>query len=257
MNPDLRVTDEPAPITEHLAELRRRIFWILLTLFVFAIAAFAWAEQIFLFLMEPAVEALAERGSRLQAIAPTETFFTYLKCALLAGFVGALPVIFWQIWAFVSPGLYESERKAVIPFVVISTGLFIGGAVFGYTQVFPLVFEFLSGFSSDIVEQAWTMREAFSVTTRLFLAFGIAFELPVFVFFLALTGIVSARQLWRGTPYAVLGIFVAAAVLTPPDVVSQVLLAMPMMLLYLVGVGVAFIFDPSRKETQSESDQDE
>ena len=257
MNPDLRVTDEPAPITEHLAELRRRIFWILLTLFVFAIAAFAWAEQIFLFLMEPAVEALAERGSRLQAIAPTETFFTYLKCALLAGFVGALPVIFWQIWAFVSPGLYESERRAVIPFVFISTGLFIGGAAFGYTQVFPLVFDFLSGFSSDIVAQAWTMREAFSVTTRLFLAFGIAFELPVFVFFLALTGIVSARQLWRGTPYAVLGIFVAAAVLTPPDVVSQVLLALPMLILYLIGVGVAFIFDPSRKDSKSDSDQAE
>ena len=249
------MTDEPAPITDHLAELRRRIFWVLITLLAFAVAAFAWAEQIFLFVMEPAVQALAERGSRLQAIAPTETFFTYLKCALLAGLVGALPVIFWQIWAFVAPGLYESERRAVIPFVVISTALFVGGAVFGYTQVFPLVFQFLSGFSSDVVEQAWTMREAFSVTTRLFLAFGIAFELPVFVFFLSLTGIVSARQLWRGTPYAVLGIFVTAAVLTPPDVVSQVLLALPMLILYLLGVGVAFAFDPARKESPPDSDQ--
>lgn len=247
--------DEPAPITEHLAELRRRLFWIIATMVVFAVAAFSYAEQIFLFLMDPAVQALGERGARLQAIAPTETFFTYLKCALLAGFVCALPVTFWQLWAFVAPGLYENERRAILPFVVISTGLFVGGAVFGYTQVFPLVFEFLSGFSSELVEQAWTMREAFSVTTRLFLAFGIAFEMPVFVFFLSLTGVVTAAQLWRGTPYAVLAIFITAAVLTPPDFVSQILLAVPMLALYVLGVGVAFIFDPARRERRVQSSQ--
>lgn len=247
--------DEPAPITEHLGELRKRIFWILITMVVFAAAAFSFAEEIFLFLMDPAVKALGEKGARLQAIAPTETFFTYIKCALLAGFVCALPVTFWQIWAFIAPGLYDNERRAILPFVIVSTFLFVGGAVFGYTQVFPLVFEFLSGFSSDLVEQAWTMREAFSVTTRLFLAFGVAFEMPVFVFFLSLTGIVSAAQLWRGTPYAVLGIFVAAAVLTPPDFVSQVLLALPMLALYLLGVGVAYMFEPGRKETDLQSSQ--
>ena len=247
--------DEPAPITDHLAELRRRLFWINATMVVFAVAAFSYAELIFLFLMDPAVQALGERGARLQAIAPTETFFTYLKCALLAGFVCALPVTFWQLWAFVAPGLYENERRAILPFVVISTGLFVGGAVFGYTQVFPLVFEFLSGFSSELVEQAWTMREAFSVTTRLFLAFGIAFEMPVFVFFLSLTGVVTAAQLWRGTPYAVLGIFITAAVLTPPDFVSQILLAVPMLALYVLGVGVAFIFDPARRERRVQSSQ--
>ena len=249
------MTDEPAPITEHLAELRRRLFWILLTMLLFAVAAFSYAEPIFLFLMDPAVKALGEQGARLQAIAPTETFFTYLKCALLAGFVCSLPVTFWQLWAFIAPGLYENERRAILPFVIVSTGLFVGGAVFGYTQVFPLVFEFLSGFSSELVEQAWTMREAFSVTTRLFLAFGVAFELPVLVFFLALTGIVTAAQLWRGTPYAVLGIFITAAVLTPPDFVSQILLAMPMLALYLLGVGVAFIFEPGRKERRVQSSQ--
>jgi len=249
------VIDEPAPITDHLAELRRRLFWIIATMVVFAVAAFSYAELIFLFLMDPAVQALGERGARLQAIAPTETFFTYLKCALLAGFVCALPVTFWQLWAFVAPGLYENERRAILPFVVISTGLFVGGAVFGYTQVFPLVFEFLSGFSSELVEQAWTMREAFSVTTRLFLAFGIAFEMPVFVFFLSLTGVVTAAQLWRGTPYAVLGIFITAAVLTPPDFVSQILLAVPMLALYVLGVGVAFIFDPARRERRVQSSQ--
>jgi sec-independent protein translocase protein TatC len=155
----------------------------------------------------------------------------------------------------VAPGLYDNERRAILPFVVISTALFVGGAVFGYTQVFPLVFEFLSGWSNDLVEQAWTMREAFSVTTRLFLAFGIAFEMPVFVFFLSLTGIVSAAQLWRGTPYAVLGIFIAAAILTPPDFVSQVLLALPMLGLYLLGVGVAWLFEPGRRDRRLQSSQ--
>lgn len=249
--------DEPAPITEHLGELRRRIFWILITMVVFSGAAWAYTEEIFLFLMDPAVQALGERGARLQAISPTETFFTYLKCALLAGFVCSLPVIFWQIWAFVAPGLYDSERRAVIPFVLVSTILFVGGAMFGYTRVFPIVFSFLSGFSSDLVEQAWTMREAFSVTTRLFLAFGIAFELPVVVFFLAITGILTPRQLFRATPYAVLVIFVVAAILTPPDAVSQVMLAAPMLVLYLAGVGVAFLVAPGRKPADDQSTQDE
>jgi len=249
------VIDEPAPITEHLAELRKRLFWIIATTLVFSIVAWNFAEEIFLFLMAPAVQALGEKGARLQAIAPTETFFTYLKCAVLAGFVCSLPVTFWQIWAFVAPGLYDNERRAVLPFVFVSTLLFVGGAIFGYTQVFPYVFGFLSGFSSELVEQAWTMREAFSVTTRLFLAFGIAFELPVFIFFLSLTGIVTAGQLWRGTPYAVLAIFVAAAILTPPDVVSQVLLAVPMLGLYLIGVAVAYVFEPGRRERRVQSSQ--
>jgi sec-independent protein translocase protein TatC len=248
------VTDEPAPITEHLAELRKRIFWILATMLVFTVVAFNYAEQIFLFLMDPAVQALGDKGSKLQAIAPTETFFTFLKCALLAGFVLSLPVTFWQIWAFVAPGLYANERRAIVPFVLVSSLLFAGGAIFGYTQVFPLVFDFLSGFSSELVEQNWTMREAFSVTTRLFLAFGVAFEMPVFVFFLAISGIVTSRQLFSSTPYAVLGIFILAAILTPPDFVSQVLLAIPMLVLYLVGVGVAWVFEPGRRREEVEAE---
>lgn len=240
--------DEPAPITEHLRELRKRIFWILATMLIFTAIAFNFAEQIFLFLLDPVVAVMEARGSKLQAISPTETFFTYLKAALLAGFMVSLPVTFWQLWAFISPGLYAQERRAVIPFVLASSLLFAGGAIFGYTQVFPLVFTFLSGFdTSGLIEQSWTMSLAFSTTARLFLAFGVAFELPVLIFFLAATGIVSARKLWTGTPYAVLGIFVTAAVLTPPDFVSQVLLALPMLALYFIGVGIAFIFDPERR----------
>ena len=234
--------DTALPITDHLAELRNRIFKILVAWVVGAGLAWSFSEQIFGYLLAPAVAALGPEGGQLQAIAPTEIFFTYLKSALLAGFVLALPVVFWQIWAFIAPGLYQNERKFVVPFVVISTLLFVGGAFFGYSVVFPIMFSFFTGFDSDFVRSAWTMREVFALTTRLFLAFGIAFELPVVVFFLSLSGIVTAKQLFKGTPYAVLAVFVAAAVLTPPDWVSQVFLALPMIGLYLLGVLVAWFF---------------
>jgi sec-independent protein translocase protein TatC len=241
------VDDQALPITEHLSELRKRLGWILGSIAIASILSFHFAEEIFGFLLAPATEALTEQDSKLQAIAPTEIFFTYIKCALLAGFVMTLPITFWQIWAFVAPGLYDQERKAIVPFVLCSSGLFAGGAIFGYSMVFPIVFQFFSGWSNDWVISAWTMREVFSLTTRLFLAFGIAFELPLFVFFLSITGIVSARQLFAGTPYAVLAVFIVGAILTPPDVVSQIMLAIPMIFLYLLGVLVAWVFDPQRR----------
>ena len=250
--------DEKLPLTEHLAELRTRIFRTLVTWVIGALLAWSFSEQIFGLLLAPAVDALGDDrlgggGRPLQAIAPTEVFFTYLKCAALAGFVFALPVIFWQIWRFVAPGLYPSERSAIVPFVLVSTLLFIGGAVFGYVMVFPLMFDFFSQFDSEFVQSAWTMREVFALTTRLFLAFGIAFELPVLVFFLSVAGIVDAPTLFRGTPYAVLAVFVTAAVLTPPDWVSQIFLAIPMVGLYLLGVGVAWVFGGSRKSSSEKA----
>ncbi|MDH3518833.1 MAG: twin-arginine translocase subunit TatC [Myxococcales bacterium] len=244
--------DARLPIAEHLAELRSRIFRILIAWALGCALAWNFSEQVFGLLIAPAVDALGA-GHTLQAIAPTEVFFTYLKCAVLAGFVIALPVVFWQIWAFVAPGLYPNERSAILPFVLVSTLLFAGGAIFGYTQVFPLMFSFFSSFDSAFVESAWTMREVFGLTTRLFLAFGVAFELPVFVFFLSVAGIVDAPTLLRSTPYAVLGVFVAAALLTPPDWVSQVFLAVPMVALYLVGVGVAYLFGGSRARAKTRS----
>lgn len=239
------------PLTEHLAELRSRLFRVVIAWLVGTAAAWSFSEEIFGLLMQPAVAALG--GDRpLQSIAPTEIFFTYLKCALLAGFIFALPVVFWQLWAFVSPGLYAREKSAILPFVGVSTLLFAGGATFGYLVVFPVMFGFFTSFDSELVESAWTMREVFALTTRMFLAFGAAFELPVLVFFLSITGIVDVKTLWRGTPYAVLGVFIAAAILTPtPDWVTQILLAVPMVGLYLLGVGVAYLFGGARKPSES------
>ena len=244
--------DTRLPLTDHLAELRTRIVRILLAWLVGSAAAWSFSDEIFRLLLAPAVDALGE-GQTLQAIAPAEIFFSYVKCALLAGFVFALPVIFWQVWAFIAPGLYANEKNTIVPFVIISTGLFVGGAVFGYTQIFPLMFAFFTSYDTDWVKSAWTMHEVFKLTTSMFLAFGIAFELPVLVFFLAVAGIVDAPTLFRGTPYAILLIFIGAAMITPsPDWVSQMLLGIPMVILYLVGVGVAYLFGSRRPSAASQ-----
>jgi len=243
--------DEAAPLTEHLAELRRRLVRALLAWAVGVAIAWNAKEAIFGFILQPAVSALG--SGQLQAIAPTEIFFTYLKSAMLAGFVLVLPVIFWQLWAFIAPGLYDREKRVALPFVLVSTLLFLVGCAFGHQIVFPLMFQFFQSYESEFVVAAWTMREVFGLTTRLFLAFGFAFELPVLVVFLAMAGIVQARQLLAWSPYALLFSFVAAAILTPADVVSQVLLAIPLIGLYFLGVGAAFMFAPRKRSEDATS----
>ncbi|HVP28893.1 MAG TPA: twin-arginine translocase subunit TatC [Myxococcota bacterium] len=248
--------DARLPLTDHLAELRNRIFKMLIALLVGTIAAWNWREEIFEVLLWPALTSLGPDGGHLQALAPAEIFFTYMKCALLAGFVVSLPVVFWQLWAFIAPGLYASEKRVALPFVLTSTLLFLGGALFGYFVVFPIMFSFFASFQNRYVEAAWTMHEVFSFTVQMFLAFGVSFELPVVVFFLAVAGIVDARGLMRGFKYAVLAAFIVAAVLTPtPDVVTQSLLAGPLILLYLLGVGAAWLFAPRRREAEATSDE--
>jgi sec-independent protein translocase protein TatC len=243
--------DQKLPLTAHLAELRTRLFWILGAWLAATIAAWGFRDAIFGYLLRPATQALQTLGADagpLQAIAPTEILFTHIKCALLAGFFLSLPLTFWHAWAFVAPGLYPREKRAALPFVAISTLLFVGGAAFGHIFVFPVIYRFFAGFSSDYVQAAWTMQEVFSMNVQLLLAFGLGFELPVVIYFLALTGIVAPRALLRGTKYGVLTSFVVAAVVTPtPDIVTQLLLAGPLCLLYLVGVGAAYLLVPRRK----------
>lgn len=235
--------DKALPLTDHLSELRSRVGKILLAWAVATGLAWTFSEELFRELLAPAIAALGPSGGKLQAISPAEIFFTYLKVSLLAGFVLTVPVFFWQIWAFVAPGLYPSEKKVALPFVLIASGLFVAGALFAHQLVFPAVFQFFAGFRNDFVDPAWTMKEVFSMTTQLILAFGVCFEMPVLVFFLAMSGVMTPRQLLGWTKYAVLVSFVVAAVLTPtPDAVTQTLLAGPLVALYLLGVGVAWLF---------------
>jgi len=245
------------PLTEHLAELRSRIVRSLLFWAVGTGLAWWFREDIFRELLRPAVEALDKEGGYLQAIAPGEIFFTYLKGAALAGFVLALPAILWQAWSFIAPGLYPGEKKMALPFVLVSTLLFVTGALFGHQFVFPAMFTFLGEFESEFVKAAWSMREVWSMTTSMFLAFGVAFQLPVVVFFLAVAGILNVKQLLRYFPYAILVNFIVGAVLTPsPDWVSQSMLAVPMCVLYLLGVGVAWVFGGKRARGTAENDSD-
>lgn len=246
--------DEAAlPLTEHLAELRSRLIKAVVAWIAASILAWNFKEEIFRALLAPAVAALGGGKGHLQAIAPGEIFITYLKGALLGGFVISLPVVLWQAWSFVAPGLYPSEKKFAVPFVVISTLLFVTGALFGHQLVFPIMFAFLSEFENEFVQAAWSMREVFSMTTTMFLAFGAAFEMPVVVFFLATAGIFTVPQLLKKFPYAVLVCFVLGAVLTPStDWISQTLLAVPMSVLYLLGVLAAWLFGGRRARESDE-----
>ncbi len=228
------------PILDWLSDLRGRLFRIILLGLVATVVAWGFREEIFRLLLRPATRALGSEGA-LQAIAPTEIFFTYLKASLLAGFIAIIPVFFWELWQFVRKATGGGRSWTTLAFALASTILFASGVAFGHFLVFPLVFDFFASFSSSYVEAAWTMREVFNLSIRLILAFGIGFELPLLTFFLAATGIVSPERLLRFTPYGILVAFVLAAILTPPDVISQLLLAAPLSVLYLIGVGAGML----------------
>lgn len=238
--------DERIPLVEHLAELRRRLFWVIITWIVLSCVSWGLREEIFGFLAQPAIDALAQGHSQLQAITPGEIFFTYFKCSLLAGFIFATPMVFWHLWCFVAPGLYSSEKKVIVSFVLASTVLFVGGGVFAYYFVFPEVFKFFVSFDSEFVKSVWTMAQIFGFTSQMFLAFGAAFELPVIVIALSMAGVVSPQQLWKGTPYAAVIAFIIGAVLTPNDGITQFLLAVPLLVLYLAAVGLSFLMRRGR-----------
>ncbi len=244
--------DTPRPLTEHLDELRRRVFWVLGAWGVCAAVAGYYAKDVFELLTAPAVDAVRAEGHTLIAIAPPELFFTYVKSAILAGFVVSLPMTLYESWSFVAPGLYANERRLALPFVLATTLLFFAGCAFGHFIAFPFVFEYFLSLEADYVVTSWTMQNVFGFVSRLYMAFGIAFELPIAILFLSLAGIVTPRGLARGRPYAVVVMFVVAAVLTPPDVVSQILLAFPLLLLYESGIWISRVVarrEPRRVES--------
>ena len=233
------MVDEPRPLLEHLDELRRRLFWLLGAWGGFSLIAGYWHKDVFELLMGPGVQALRARDYTLIVISPPELFFSYVKGAILAGFIASLPVTLYQIWSFVAPGLYQNEKRFALPFVVASTLLFFLGCAFGYTVAFPFVFEYFLSLEADYVTTSWTTKEIFGFTSRLYLVFGLAFQLPVAIFFFSLAGLVTPAGLAAGRKYAIVIIFVASAILTPPDVVSQIVLALPMIVLYESGIWLA------------------
>ncbi|MDI6796867.1 MAG: twin-arginine translocase subunit TatC [Desulfatibacillaceae bacterium] len=238
------------PFTEHLEELRKRLIYCLIAIGIGFVACYTVKERIFTWLTQPLLDALPE-GQGLIFTGLTEPFFAYLKVALLGGVVLAIPVISYQVWRFVGPGLYDTEKKMVLPLVVCSCFFFLLGASFGYFLVFPLGFTVLLAFASDSMQALPSVKEYLSLATKLLLAFGLVFELPLFVSVFARFGLVSVESLKKNRKYALVAFLIFGAMLTPPDVITQLLMAMPMMVLWEVGILGAMIFG---KKKQKEPD---
>jgi sec-independent protein translocase protein TatC len=243
---------EKIPFTAHLEELRKRLIACFIAAGIGFVISYGFKEKLFQILTKPLI-AVMKTGDNIIFTNLPEAFFTYLKVAFLAGIMLAAPVIFYQFWMFVAPGLYSKERRLFIPIVVLSSFFFIGGALFGYFIVFPWGFKFFLGFSTETIKALPSMREYLSFSAKMLLAFGLVFELPLVITFLAKLGIVSVEFLKKNRKYALLLFFVGAAILTPPDVVTQIMMALPLMVLYEVSIVGARIFG---KKKQDEVDGD-
>ncbi len=228
----------PMSLMEHLNELRGRIIRIFIVVFLGFFACFSFAQDIFDALVKPLV-AVMPKGSKLIYTALPEAFFVQMKIGFLASIFLTSPYIFYQIWAFIAPGLYEEERRNIVPLAGFSAFFFLGGAAFCYFAVFPVAFDFFMGFATDSITPMPSLDSYLSFALKLILAFGLIFEMPLFAFFLARMGVLTAERLRGWRRYAVVTIFIVAAILTPPDVVSQLLMALPMLLLYEISIWVA------------------
>ena len=249
-------SEEKQPFLGHLEELRKRLVISAIAVGVGFAASYPFAERLFGLLVAPLQAVMPEGGHLIFTNLP-EMFFTYLKVSFLAGILLVAPFIFYQIWMFIAPGLYKKEKKYVIPFVVASTILFVGGSLFGYFIVFPFGFKFFVGFSNEYVKALPSVKQYFSFAIKLLFAFGVVFELPVVIFFLAKMGVVTPKMLRKNRKYAILMTFVVAAILTPPDVITQCMMAGPLIILYEIGILVAQIAWKKKEEKKKEAEDDD
>jgi sec-independent protein translocase protein TatC len=226
---------------DHLEEFRRRLIVCLVAVFVLFFVAWAWAPELFEILAAP-IRRVLPKGQNLSYTTLTEPFLMYFRVSMLAAVIGAEPVILWQVWLFISPALYRREKKYVLPFVGVGFLFFIAGCCFGYFEAFPVVVTFLIGVGKPF-NAVITINEYLSTASKVILGLGLVFETPILIFFLARIGIVSERWLLAKFKYAVLVIFIIAAIITPtPDVATQLVFALPMIALYLLGIGIAWMF---------------
>jgi sec-independent protein translocase protein TatC len=252
----------------HLVELRKRLGLSVLSVFIAFIIAFVFHEAILEWITAPLNEALAEVAhlSKKAADGMVTThqvggaFFVAIKVSFFAGLLGALPFILYQLWLFIAPGLYNNEKKMVLPFVIGGSTMFFVGVMFAYYIVTPFGFQFLITFGSFLYTPLINIEDYVGFFTKIMMGFGIAFELPVFAYFLALLGLVTDKTLKDFFKYAVLIIFVAAALLTPPDVLTQLLMAAPLIILYGVSILIVRAVNPhieDEDEETEEADEDE
>ncbi|GLT20865.1 Sec-independent protein translocase protein TatC [Zoogloea oryzae] len=235
----------------HLVELRDRLLRAVVAVVVVFVCLMPWAGDIYDILAQPMMQALPE-GTRMIATGVVTPFFVPMKVTLLVAFVIALPFVLYQAWCFIAPGLYAHEKRLGLPLVVGSTILFLAGMAFCYFFVFGTVFKFIAQFAPKSITPAPDIEQYLAFVMSMFLAFGITFEVPVFVIVLTKMGIVDVAKLKEARPYVIVGAFVIAAVVTPPDVVSQLMLAIPMCLLYELGIFLARFVTKRQPEAVAE-----
>ncbi len=255
--PEDTIDDKPMPLLEHLVELRRRLMWSMGAFLIAFLFSYYFARDIYGFLARPLVDILQQEGGANRGLiytALTEAFFTYLKVAMFGGAFLAFPIIASQIWLFVAPGLYRSEKRALMPFLIATPVLFFAGAALAYYFVFPAAWRFFLSFQTPPgsggipIQLEAKVSEYLDLVMKLIFAFGIAFQLPVLLTLLAKVGIISSKGLKRYRRYAYVGMFVIAAVLAPPDVITQCGLALPLIALYEISIISARMVEPKPVE---------
>ena len=234
----------------HLVELRQRLVRALVAVLLVLFAILPWAPELYDFMAHPLMRALPE-GTKMIATGVIAPFLVPLKVAGVVAFVVALPYVLYQAWAFVAPGLYAHEKKLVLPLVIASTVLFLMGIAFCYFFVFGVVFEFVYTIAPKSISVAPDIENYMSFALSMFIAFGVTFEVPVVVIVLVRSGVVTVEKLKEIRPYVIVGAFVVGAIFTPPDVVSQFMLAIPLWVLYEIGVVIAG-FQPARPKIDSD-----
>jgi len=237
---------------EHLEELRRRIIYSLIAVAVGFFACWAYAEKIYGVMQKPIITALRANGlsERLVYLNPTEPFNLYLKVAFLAGLFATSPFVLYQVWLFISPGLYRHERRYVTPFMFSTVGLFLAGGVFGYRIVYPQALNFLISYGKQF-QPMITIGEYTDLFLTIIIGMGVIFELPILVFFLSLMGIVTAGWMWRNFRYSILVIFIIAAIVTPTtDILNMCVFAAPMIALYALSIAIAYLVHPKQRRAR-------
>jgi sec-independent protein translocase protein TatC len=246
---DAPPNDQEQSFLSHLIELRQRLVRAALAVLVVFLAMTPFMRQIFDYLSRPLTTALPE-GTKLLATGVVTPFMVPLKVTLFSAFVVALPYVLYQTWAFVAPGLYRHEKRFALPIIASSVVMFLLGMAYCYYVVFGFIFKFIAGFAPASVNVAPDIDAYFSFVLGMFLAFGLTFEVPIVVVLLSRFGIASIDKLKAARPYVIVGAFIVAAIFTPPDVLSQMLLAIPLCVLYELGIQLARVFGKPKSEAE-------